>query len=95
MYTHYITHHVSFQQIISINSSLYKQIPQLRSQKEKAGIAAGSRSNSSFLYPWSMQKFRLFQRGTFQGQSAIRFAEDFVEPKGSVGSDAEGGAGFV
>ena len=39
--------------------------------------------------------FRLFQRGAFQGQSAIRFEEDFAEPKGSVGGDAEGGAGFV
>ena len=31
----------------------------------------------------------------FRGKSAIRSEEDFAEPKGSVGGDAEGGAGFV
>lgn len=65
VYIHYITHHVSFQQIIYINSSFYKQIPQLRSQKEKAGIAAGACGNSGFLYPWAMEYFSFIPVGCF------------------------------
>lgn len=41
MYTHYITHHVSFQQIISVNSSLYKQIPQSPLKRKKPELRQG------------------------------------------------------
>ena len=95
MCTYYTTFHMLFQQIISANSSLYKQIPQLLSKRKSRNCGRGLRQFWLFVSMGNAKIFVYSGGVLFKGKSAIRFEEDFAEPKGSVGGDAEGGSGFV